>query len=80
VLLLAAFVIGIGAAWVRGLRIDCGCFGGGGDLAAGQAPSYGPELARDAGLLLIASYLAWRPASRCAVDNLGTRTDKETPR
>src|SRR5262245_42752636 len=32
--LLAAYVAGISSAWVRGLAIDCGCFGGGGDLAA----------------------------------------------
>lgn len=76
--LLAAFVVGIGSAWARGLRIDCGCFGGGGELAAGQSPRYGPELARDVGLLLVAGWLAWRPASRFAVDNLGTRTERET--
>jgi uncharacterized membrane protein YphA (DoxX/SURF4 family) len=76
--LLAVFVVGIGSAWARGLRIDCGCFGGGGELAAGQPPRYGQELVRDAGLLLGAVWLAWRPASRYAVDNLGTRTKGET--
>ena len=34
-LLMLAFVVGIASAWARGLRIDCGCFGGGGKLAAG---------------------------------------------
>lgn len=76
--LLAAFVVGIGSAWARGLRIDCGCFGGGGELAAGQPPRYGPELARDVGLLLVAAWLAWRPASRYALDNLGTKTERGT--
>lgn len=78
VVLLAAFVVGIGAAWAQGLRIDCGCFGGGGDLAGGQAPGYGRELARDVGLLLGAGYLAWHPTSRYAMDNFGTRDEKET--
>lgn len=32
--LLAAFTAGIATAWARGLSIDCGCFGGGGQLAA----------------------------------------------
>lgn len=73
-LLLAAFVVGIAAAWARGLRIDCGCFGSGGELAPGQEPSYGPELARDAGLLALAGLLAWWPRSRFAADGwlLGT--------
>src|SRR5439155_24287971 len=44
VLLLGVFVVGIGTAWARGLRIDCGCFGGG-PLAAGQDPRYGLEIA-----------------------------------
>lgn len=73
-LLLAAFVVGIAAAWARGLRIDCGCFGSGGELGPGQEPSYGLELARDAGLLALAGLLAWWPRSRFSVDGwlLGT--------
>lgn len=67
-LLLAAFVVGIAAAWGRGLRIDCGCFGSGGELGPGQEPTYGLELARDAGLLALAGLLAWRPRSRFAAD------------
>src|SRR5665647_3349535 len=35
-LMMVAFVIGIGSAWARGLSIDCGCFGGGGTIAASQ--------------------------------------------
>lgn len=68
--LMAAFVVGIASAWARGLRIDCGCFGSGGLLAAGEEPTYGWELARDGGLLLVAVLLAWRPASLFAMDGL----------
>lgn len=68
--LLVVFIGGISAAWARGLRIDCGCFGGGGELAAGQAPTYFWEIARDVALLVVAAYLVWRPVSRLAVDNL----------
>jgi uncharacterized membrane protein YphA (DoxX/SURF4 family) len=67
---LAVFVAGIVSVWVRGLRIDCGCFGGGGALAADTAPSYGIEVARDLALLGVATFLAWLPASRWSLDGL----------
>jgi uncharacterized membrane protein YphA (DoxX/SURF4 family) len=71
--LMLAFVIGIASVWARGLRIDCGCFGSGGELAAGQDPSYGLELARDAALTVIAVLLARWPAGRFALDGLTAR-------
>jgi uncharacterized membrane protein YphA (DoxX/SURF4 family) len=67
--LLAIFITGIAAAAARGLRIDCGCFGGGGDLAANQQTKYASEIARDAGLLLLSGLLVWRPAGRFSADN-----------
>ncbi len=66
--LLTVFMAGIVSAWARGLRIDCGCFGGGGDLTAGVAPSYAPELARDLGFLLLAGFLLVWPRTRLSVD------------
>lgn len=79
ILLLSAFVIGISSAWIRGLSIDCGCFSSGGELGPGQRPSYGAELLRDAGLLVLAGWLAWRPQSRFAADRwvLGTTGQTE---
>jgi uncharacterized membrane protein YphA (DoxX/SURF4 family) len=68
--LLVVFIGGIASAWARGLRIDCGCFGGGGELAAGSSPTYFWEIARDVALLAVAVHLVWRPFSRLAVDNL----------
>ena len=50
-LLFVAFIIGIASAWARGLEIDCGCFGGGGQLD-GASAKYPGEIARDVGLLL----------------------------
>lgn len=78
VLLLSVFVVGISSAWIRGLSIDCGCFGSGGELGPGQRPSYGTELLRDTGLLVLAGWLAWRPQSRFAADQwvIGT-TEQE---
>lgn len=66
-LLMIAFLIGVGSAAARGLNIDCGCFGGGGQVAAGDT-DYTWELIRDAGLLVLSIYLVVRPASLLSVD------------
>lgn len=66
--LLVVFIAGIVSAWSRGLAIDCGCFGSGGQLAAGQSPAYLPEILRDVGFLALAGYLLLRPRSRLSVD------------
>ena len=76
-LLMSAFVVGIASAWVRGLRIDCGCFGSGGELAAGEDPTYGLELARDGGLLLLSLLVAARPPGRLALDGVVRRPEGE---
>ncbi|MFI5840159.1 MauE/DoxX family redox-associated membrane protein [Catenuloplanes sp. NPDC051500] len=68
VLLLTVFIAGIASAWARGLQIDCGCFGSGGQLAAGENPTYGWEIARDLGFLILAGYLLIRPDSRFSAD------------
>ena len=51
------FIAGIASAWARGLAIDCGCFGSGGQLADGQDPGYLPEILRDLGFLALAGFL-----------------------
>src|SRR4051794_7891522 len=87
-LLMLAFIIGISSAWARGLTIDCGCFGGGGSVAANQT-KYGQEIARDTALLLAAAFLVVWPASRLSIDPTPAArrsttseplTDKETRR
>jgi uncharacterized membrane protein YphA (DoxX/SURF4 family) len=67
-ILLIAFIAGIASAWARGLRIDCGCFGNGGDLAANESPAYLTETVRDIGLLVLAGFLALFPRSRFSLD------------
>ena len=64
--LLIVFLVGVGSAWARGLQIDCGCFGNGGQVAAGET-AYPAEVLRDLALLVAALALAWRPASRLAL-------------
>jgi uncharacterized membrane protein YphA (DoxX/SURF4 family) len=64
--LLVVFLAGVGSAWARGLQIDCGCFGGGGQVAAAD-PAYPAEILRDSALLLVALALARWPRSRLAL-------------
>ena len=61
--LMVVFLVGVGSAWARGLQIDCGCFGGGGQVQTGQT-AYPAEVARDTALLLVALALARWPHSR----------------
>lgn len=69
-LLLIAFIIGVASAWARGLRIDCGCFSQGGDLAAGEQPQYLSETIRDIVVLALAGFLAIFPRSRFSLDEV----------
>lgn len=64
---LVAFIIAIAQAWARGLTIDCGCFGGGGQVAAGET-AYPEEIARDVGFLVLAGWLMIRPRTWLSLD------------
>ena len=66
-LLMFAFMIGISQAWARGLSIDCGCFGGGWQVAPGEA-DYLTPLLRDTGLTLLAVYLTLMPHTKFSLD------------
>lgn len=76
--LLAAYIIGIASAWSRGLQIDCGCFGGGGEIASADT-RYPQEIARDVGLTALAVALALWPRTRLAVGTIlsGPSTDED---
>ncbi|HEX5407609.1 MAG TPA: MauE/DoxX family redox-associated membrane protein [Pseudonocardiaceae bacterium] len=65
--LLLVYIAGVAQSWARGLTIDCGCFGGGGQVAAGQT-QYPQEILRDTGFLLLALWLAIRPRSLFSMD------------
>ena len=67
-LMLVAFVVGISAAWARGLQIECGCFGGGSSPTADATSAYPWDIARDVGLLLLSLWLVRRPATPWAAD------------
>jgi uncharacterized membrane protein YphA (DoxX/SURF4 family) len=66
--LMVVFIVAVSSAWARGLSIDCGCFGGGGQTAD---PQYLPEILRDLLFLGLASWLVVFPSSRWALDGSG---------
>ena len=61
------FIIAIAQAWAKGLNIDCGCFGGGGSVAA-EDTRYLQEILRDAGLVALALFLIRYPVTKFSVD------------
>lgn len=69
VVVLVAFIGAVAQAWARGLTIDCGCFGGGGQVSAGET-RYPQEIARDLGFLVLAGWLVVRPRTLLSVDGL----------
>lgn len=73
-LMLIAFMIGIAQAWARGLTIDCGCLGGGGQVAA-EDTNYPVELLRDLGFLAMSGWLIIRPRTFFALDRSAYEDD-----
>ena len=66
-LLMVAFLIGIVSVWVRGISIDCGCFGGGG-VVAPEDTNYLWDVVRDVGMVLCGVWLAVRPRTPASMD------------
>ena len=71
--LMALFIVAIASACIRKLPINCGCFGNGGITADGKvhAGVYATEIARDAGLVLCAAFLARWPKGKFGLDDRG---------
>ncbi len=65
--LLVLFIVAVSSAGIRGLKIDCGCFGGGGAVTETH---YLEEIARDVGFLLLAAWLLVFPTSRLSLDSV----------
>ncbi|RJL24691.1 DoxX family protein [Bailinhaonella thermotolerans] len=78
-LLMVAFIIGVASAWARGLSIDCGCFGGGGQIDPSQT-QYPQTILRDVAFLAMAAWVAVKPPGKLALDTvlgLGGRSDDD---
>lgn len=71
-LVMLVFVAAIISVWARGMVIDCGCFGGGGELDPSLADqvhrTYFIEIMRDLGLALCALYLYLFPYGKIGIE------------
>ncbi|HEY3715420.1 MAG TPA: MauE/DoxX family redox-associated membrane protein [Jatrophihabitantaceae bacterium] len=75
--LLVVFLIGIIQADARGLKLTCGCFGGGGTTTGGT--SYTLDILRDVGLLVLAVFVVLWPLTRISLDEFLGRNDYVEP-
>jgi len=66
--LMTAFILGIASVWIRGYNIDCGCFGGGGDISGdGRNWRYTSEILRDLLFTGMGVWLTAWPRTRWAL-------------
>lgn len=72
--LFVVFLIGVVQADVRGIKLSCGCFGGGG-ITLGNT-QYTLDILRDIGLLILAVYLVVWPVTRLSLDEFLARNDE----
>jgi protein-disulfide isomerase/uncharacterized membrane protein YphA (DoxX/SURF4 family) len=72
-LLLFVFLIGLIQASARGLKLECGCFGGGGTTIG--STHYMLDILRDVGLIALSAYLVIWPVTRFSVDEFLARND-----
>ncbi len=63
------FILAISQAGLRGLNIDCGCFGGGGKVAEGET-KYLAEIFRDIGFMLMGLYAYRFPRGKFGIDKI----------
>ena len=65
--MMAAFMFGVIWAWTQGYSIDCGCFGGGGDVAKGST-NYPIHLLERIGFVLLGTWLLLWPRTKFSLD------------
>ena len=68
--LMAVFIVVLLQGALRGLEIDCGCFGAAAGGAAGSPGNLWLDAARDIGLLVLGLHIALAPLGRFSVDGL----------
>lgn len=66
-LMMAGFTAGVIWAWAKGYNIDCGCFGGGGDIPASEV-NYPLHLLERAGFVALGVFLLVFPRTPFSLD------------
>ncbi len=75
--LFLVFLIGLIQASARGIKLECGCFGGGG--ATEGTTTYTLDILRDVGLLVLAAYLIVWAFTQLSMDEYLARNDYVPP-
>lgn len=70
--LMVLFIIAISQAWARGLTIDCGCFGSGGQVAP-EDTRYLQEIIRDLALAIAGLFAYKYPEGKFGLDSRAAR-------
>lgn len=73
--MMVVFILALLQGALRGLQIDCGCFGG---ATGAEEPSLWSAFARDIGLLVLGLHIALFPTSRFSVDARLRRDNPES--
>lgn len=66
-IMMAGFTFGVIWAWSQGYNIDCGCFGGGGDIDASEV-NYPLHLLERAGFVALGTFLLVFPRTPFSLD------------
>ena len=74
------FIIAISQAWIRGISLDCGCFGKGGLIDSGELPvwNYTIEIGRDILLALTGAYMFRNPNGKFGLDKSDNSSSQVT--
>ncbi len=65
--MMGGFMIGVIWVWVKGYSIDCGCFGGGGDVEEGTT-NYPLHMLERIGFVILGTWLAIFPTTPFSLD------------
>ena len=65
--MMAAFMIGVGWVWYKGYPIDCGCFGGGGAVDPSET-NYPMHMLERVGFVILGTWLLIWPRTKFSLD------------